>query len=281
MKTLVYFASGDYRSEYQNLGFDRVILIDDCFKNRKHPANIINKGNVTCIGMDCLKAVQYLKTENIKIDCFVSLNEGLHEGGGRYAINSDFFLGFVMPLLSNSYIHIMNKNYYRNMYKVSMDLPFNIKEISENQEGFIDPFIFSKDSYHKKHAKVYQMTRIFSTQKLSFNPKLKTFISNDSIWNHYDNLDLVLLSITQQGQGAFFENLPKVINLNSTTLDQIFSYCVLNKIEKIGFTPWGKGHYRSFISQLKDIKDDYPKEIFLFHLNKDDYNELKMYATLK
>jgi len=279
MKTLVYFASGPYSSEYQKLDFDRIFLIDNCFRNsRENHKSITNKGKITCIGMDCLKAVEYLINENIKIDCFVSLNEGLYEGGGSYAINSDFFLGFVMPLLNDRYTHIMNKDYYHDMHNVSMDLPFNMKEISENEEGFISPFVFSQAHYHKKHAKVYQMTRIFSTLKPFFNPRLKISISHDSIWNHHDNLDLIALSISKQGQGEFFKSLPKTININSTPVDEIFSYCLLNKIEKIGFTPWGKGHYRSFINQLKDLKDNYPKEIFLFHLNKDDYKEIKEYA---
>ena len=161
MRTLVYFASGCYRQEYQELEFDKVYLIDNCFKMRqqKEP-NFINIEKVTCIGMDSLQSVKFLKEENIKIDCFVSLNEGLYEGGGKYAINSDLFLGYVMPLLKDKYIHIMNKNYYNNIYHVTMDLPYNVEEIMEKDNRYLDPFIFSKDNYHYGHAKVYQMCRI-------------------------------------------------------------------------------------------------------------------------
>lgn len=279
MRTLVYFASGCDRPEYQELDFYRIILIDNCFKNRRmYPKSIFNKGKVTCIGSDCLESVEYLKNENIKIDCFVSLNEGLYEGGGSYAINSDFFLGYIMPLLKDNYIHIMNREYYHNMYNVSMDLPFEMKEISENEKHYISPFTFSKDNYHNGHAKVYKMTRIFNTQNFSFNPRLKFSINHDSIWNHYENLDLIAISFLQQGQGTYFDKLPKTINLNSSSIDEVFLHCKLNKIEKVGFTPWGNGYYGSFINRLKDFKDDYPKEIYLFHLNKDDYKEIKEYA---
>ncbi len=37
-----------------------------------------------------------------EIDCFVSLNEGLYEGGGSYANNSDLFLGCAMPLFKGT-----------------------------------------------------------------------------------------------------------------------------------------------------------------------------------
>ena len=282
MRTLVYFASGCDRPEYHELDFDKVILIDNCFKNKKgYPKNVFNKGKVNCIGMDCLESVEYLKNENIKIDCFVSLNEGLYEGGGSYAINSDFFLGYIMPLLKDNYIHIMNRDYYHNMYNVSMDLPFEMNEISENENDYISPFTFSKDDYHKGHAKVYKMKRIFKTQNFSFNSRLKISISHDSIWNHYEKLDLIVISFTQQGQGTYFDKLPKIINLNSNSIDEVFEHCKTNKIEKVGFTPWGNGYYSSFINRLKDFEGDFPKEIFLFHLNKDDYREIKEHAGNK
>ena len=231
--------------------------------------------------MDCLESIKFLKQENIKIDCFVSLNEGLFEGGGRYAINSDLFLGYVMPLLKDNYIHIMNQNYYCNMYNVSMDLPFEMKEISENDKRYISPFIFSKDDYHKNNAKVFQMLRIFNIQNIFLNPKLKISIINDSIWNYYNELDRIVILFTSQGQRNFFDKLPKVIDLNHSSIDEIFSICKKNKIEKIGFTPWGRGDYNSFINRVKEFNDEYPKELYLFHLNKNDYKKIKKYAANK
>ena len=279
MKTLVYFASGCNKPEYQKLDFDKIYLIDNCFKDTKrYPERIFSVGKVTCIGMDCLESVEYLKKENVKIDCFVSLNEGLYEGGGSYAINSDFFLGYAMPLLKDNYIHIMNQNYYLNHYKVSMDLPYEKIRISEGEEGFIDPLIFSKEKYHKGHAEVYKMKRIHNRQKLSINPKLDISVIHDSIWNYYDRLDLVAVSLTDQGQGAFFDNLPKTMSFNKNMIEEVFSYCKLNKIEKLGLTPWGKGEYGSFIQRLKEFQDEYPKQISLFHLSKKDFKELRDYT---
>jgi len=276
MRNLVYFASGPNRPEYQKLGFDRIILIDNCFKNkRRYPRSIFTKSRVTCIGMDCLESIEYLKKENIKIDCFVSLNEGLSEGGGSYAINSDFFLGYVMPLLKDNYIHIMNLNYYHNFYHVTMDLPYNMEEIQKNDTRYLDPFIFSKARYHKGHAKVFQMTRITDKQVIELNPNLKLEVIHDSIWNFYDTLDVLVLSCTEQGQLGFFNKIPKVLNKNYFNLDEIFNYCELNKVKKIGFTPWARGNYDTFINTVKNHNKEYPREILLFHLNKMDYQDVK------
>lgn len=280
MRTLVYFASGCNRPEYQKLDFDRVILIDNCFKNkRRYPNSIFKKGNVTCIGMDCLESIEYLKKEKVQIDCLVSLNEGLYEGGGSYAINSDMFLGYAMPLFKQAYIHVMNKNYYHNMYHVSMDLPYTIEEIKEDDNKYLSPLIFSKDDYHKGHARVFQMKRLITNNvEILIKPTIKINIVHDSIWNYYDLLDALLISFSEQGQRDFFDKIPKLLNIKSLNLGDIFNFCKQNKIQKIGFTPWGNGYYTSFINRLKDFEDEYPKEIFLFHLNKDDYKGIKEYA---
>jgi hypothetical protein len=275
MHTLVYFASGPIRKEYQDLDFDRIYLVDNCFKRRHSENHIFSVGKVICIGMDCLESIKYLIKEDVHIDCFVSLNEGLSEGGGSYALNSDMFLGYAMPLLKDEYIHIMNKNYYQNMYHVSMDLPFDMEEIKEDDIRYLSPFIFSKDNYHKGHAKVYQMIKSQNEQLYNFSSNIKLTIIHDSIWNYYETLDFVVISFSYPGQQDFFEKLPKVVTMNNKSIDEIFTECVQKKICKIGFTPWAGGNYLGLIKKIENYKDDYPTEIKLFHLNKNDYRLFK------
>ena len=116
---------------------------------------------------------------------------------------------------------------------------------------------------------------IINNQTIELNSRIRLIISHDSIWNYYENLECVAISFKQQGQRDFFSTLPKVFNLNQTTIDEIFLYCNANKISTIGFTPWAGGHYRHFIEKIKNYKAEFPKEIFLFHLNKNDYKEIK------
>ena len=283
MRTLVYFASGPSREEYQNLDFDKIYLIDNCFRSRNRYQNsLLSKGKTICIGMDCLQSIEILKNENVKIDCFVSLNEGLYEGGGSYAINSDMFLGYAMPLFKEQYIHIMNKNYYHNMYHVSMDLPYSIEEIKEGDTRYISPSIFSKDNYHEDHAKVFKMSRYDARQtEININPQIKFQIIHNSIWNYYEELDACVISFSNQGQGDFFDSKPNVINLNRIGINDIFDYCKRNRIIKIGFTPFGHGSYIGLLEKLEGLKNDYPKEVFMFHLNKNDFREIKEYAGNK
>ena len=283
MRTLVYFASGPNREEYQNLDFDKIYLIDNCFRNRNRNQNsLLSKGKTICIGMDCLQSIEFLKNENVKIDCFVSLNEGLYEGGGSYAINSDMFLGYAMPLFNEQYVHIMNKNYYHNMYHVSMDLPYSIDEIKESDTRYLSPFIFSKDNYHKGHAKVFQMQRLNTPiTEIHFYPKIKFEIVHDSIWNYYEILDACVISFSNQGQGEYFNKKPKILDFNRNTIDDVFDYCVRNRVKRIGFTPFGRGNYKTFLNKIEGLEGEYPNEVFMFHLNKNDYQEIKEYAGNK
>jgi hypothetical protein len=280
---LVYFASGPYKRRYEFLPYDRIYLVDYCFTEKGSRNNgrssqnirVSKSGKVISLGMDCLDAINYLKQHKVKIDCFVVLNEGLSEGGGKYAGNSDMFIGYVMPILSDTYIHLINKKYYGNNYHVTMDLPYLMTEINEGDEDYLDPFLFSEDNYHKGNAKVYRMKKQTFVEDLDMNPNIQVSLIHDSIWNHRDELGLLAISITPQGQEDFFHRISKVISLRDLSAEQILDLCVQKKIERIGFTPWSHGNYSSFVDQIKNYSKEYPKVISLFHLNRTDFKSVR------
>ena len=68
MKNLVYFASGLYKEDYQNLPYDNIYLIDSRFRFN---TNQQIKGKVTCLKMDALEAANYLIDRKIFIDCYL------------------------------------------------------------------------------------------------------------------------------------------------------------------------------------------------------------------
>lgn len=285
-KTLVYFASGHYKKEYESLPFDRIYLVDFCFiglgKRNNGSGNpniqVSKSGKVICLGMDCLQSVRFLNQHKVKIDAFVALNEGLFEGGGIYPLQNDLFIGFVMPILNLEYIHLVNKNYYGHQYRVTMDLPYNMTLINEGEPDYLNPLVFSSDEYNKEHAKVYRMTKQVTEEVININPNIRTSIIHDSIWNYIDELDLLAISITPQGQKDFFHGSKKVVSLRELSVTEILDYCVENKITRIGFTPWLNGNYSPFVDQIKNYSKEFPKEISLFHLNRKDFRTLKELA---
>ena len=285
-KTLVYFASGPSKDVYESLSFDRIYLVDNCFirkggRNKgiyKPNIKISKSGKVICLGMDCLDAVNYLNKLNVKASTFISLNEGMYEGGGIYPLCADSIISYISLILNDEYIHVMNKNYYGHNghnYHVTMDLPFLMTEINEWDQDYLDPLLFSDDEYHKGHAKVYRMKKQTSVEYLNINPNIQVSIIHDSIWNYFDELDTLAISITPQGQGDFFKRLPKVISVRGLSVEQILDFCMRNKVVSIGLTPWAHGKYSTFIDQIKNYTEEYPKVISLFHLNRKDYKSVR------
>lgn len=270
MKTLVYFASGPYKIEYESLAFEQIYLIDNCFKTE-----IFEIGKVKCLAMDCLKAVDYLKRNGVIIDCFVSLNEGLYEGGGSYAINSDMFLGYVMPILNDEYYHIMNKSYYCGNYKVSMNLPYEKTEIFSDNINYLDFSIFSKEAYHLGRAKMFKMIKNRFVTSLLIRNDLKVSVIQDSIWNDFDNLDLLILGTNSENKFFVPKKSEKIISNKGKKISEILEFADYNKYTSIGFTPWLKGNYSDVIEILNNFNSGYLKEVRFYHLNKNDYLQIK------
>jgi hypothetical protein len=156
-----------------------------------------------------------------------------------------------------------------------MDLPYLKTEIFEGDQYYLNPLIFSDDSYHVGNAKVFRMKKYISVKYLNINSNIQLSIIQDSIWKYTDELGLIATSITPQGQGIFFDRLNKVRSLNKFSVTEILDICVQKKVERIGFTPWAKGNYSSFIDQIKNYTEEFPKVISLFHLNEKDYRSLK------
>lgn len=158
MKSLLYLASGNQiKKEYYSLPFDLICLVDYSFLQP-----VKKKGKFLLLGMDVIDAIKYLKSENLKFDCLVILNEGLREGGGRYSPHTDLVLGYLMPILKDTYIHIMCPWYYngswwaRNKTNIKLDLPYEKFELSPQYKDYIDPKIFS--NIHG--TKVFRMKKI-------------------------------------------------------------------------------------------------------------------------
>src|SRR5690606_25113458 len=118
------------------------------------------------------------------------------------------------------------------------------------------------------------MKKYTSVEHIKINPYIQLSIIHDSIWNYKDELGLIAISITPQGQGDFFTKSNKVVSFRDLSVIEILDICVQKKIERIGFTPWLKGKYSSFIDQIKNYNQEYLKSISLFHLNCKDFQSL-------
>ncbi len=277
MRTLVYFASADYLPKYQDLPYDLVVLVDHDFskiRKRFQDGNVLRKGKVLLLRMDALEAIDYMKRHGIRIDCFVCINEGLWEGGGAYPINSAFFIGYAMPILNDGFIHIMSQTYYGRTNKRWTDIPFIKKDLPPDDPEYLNPSIFTTDKSLSDSATVSRMTKITPIPvEIPLQIGLKLIVIRDSIWNWYDQLDQLAISIKDYVNRHFFARVPKVM-INSGCIETLMAECEANGYKTIGFTPWANGDYREFYRLVSKRNCPYPERIYLFHMNAGDYGIL-------
>jgi hypothetical protein len=283
--TLLYLASGPYRPIYEELPFDNVILVDRSIrKNDEVPAG----SKVTLIPGDALPGIRRLKQEkDLRINCLVSVNEGLYGGGGDYPIFSDFLLGYLSPILADELLIITDINYYKPAQiakKVKkMDWGFDKIEINSNHPRYIDPRIFTTYGGQERpnYGDVFLLTRTNKRNLLSLNEKLPVELMHGSIWEYEQSLDLLGINLRpRENENArysinrFFQSHNKVYNIHSKSIEEILAHAEDRKVEYLGLTPWMKGDYGHVIEFLRNYQPRYLKKLSFFHLRRNDFRML-------
>jgi hypothetical protein len=296
-RTLLYLASGDYHPKYEKLPYDKVILVDDnkIYNNIKLPAN----SKVEFWVMDALDAIDEIKRSKLTIDCLVSVNEGLHEGGGTYVIFSEFLLGYISPYLADEILVITNLNYYEGAriksHIAKMDWGFEkVSMIKAGDEDYINPAIFSQE--HRATSTLQQSNygHLFHLKRLNQNVTKKigfiqVSITHDSIWKDQHKLDFIGLSLPTDKNEThhslrpsvthFFYNKPKTHCIIKLTMDQILDAAIQNGFTCVGLTPWTGGDYTEVFDALWHYRGKQPLDIRFYHVNQKDFFELYLYFS--
>ena len=295
-KTFCYLAAGPYPKNYNQLAFDKLYFIeknDYLYKSsyQKIPTN------TEWICLDALKAIDDLKEREIKIDYLVSLNEGLNEGGGGYAILSDEVMGYLSPILKDEFVLICDFSHYpldvRDQY-AHLDWGFEkVKKLKKGEAGFIEPKIFTESQEYNpgSYGHVFKMKRISRSVRLSIaNQNVQVKLVHGSIWNDEESLDAIGINLNQntltgdyaynsQSVSDFFLSKPKVFNLKDTTFDAILEYCEQNSIKHLGLCPWLQGNYQEVIKGFQGNLPNSLESISFYHLNTNDFEQLYMLSA--
>jgi hypothetical protein len=293
MKTLLYLASGPYCIHYADLPFDRMIFVDRSQKRGEtYPGD---SGRFRFISADALMAIDRLKREGVRIDCLVSVNEGLIQGGGTYPIFSGFLMGYLSPLLRDEFTLVCDLNYYVAQLRTPMgklDWGFKkLKRLQREDDGYIDPSIFSysQQRYPRDgYGHVFVMQRQRSVTELSLpDTDTKVKIVHGSIWDDEKQLDLIGLNLLSRQPlmgGArgeirsvddFFRAKPKVMDINGQSFNEILTHCQERGHKRLGLTPWMGGNYQGVLDALRGMRDMPFESITFYHLNRNDFSMLR------
>ena len=290
-KTLLYLASGEYRSDYEALPYEKVILVDKSTAYKK--VDLPTDSKVMFLNMEALVAIDYLKTNNVKIDCLVIINEGLYEGGAIYPFYSDFFIGFLHPILSEEFLLVTDIKHYESSGLKTRIGKMNwavekIKSIKPSERDVLKPGIFSDSQLAKNKSNDPNYGNIFHLKLIQVNPISRTFgnitleLKHGSIWNDEDQQDAIGCNVNNQlSNDINFSSLIRktsrkilLINVSNLTINEILSICKENNIVHIGLVPWLNGEYSEFYEIISKNEFKYPLKITLYHLHKEDYKSL-------
>lgn len=290
-KTLLYLASGEYRSDYEALPYENVILVDKSSAYKK--VDLPKDSKVMFLNMEALVAIDYLKTHNVKIDCLVIINEGLYGGGAIYPFYSDFFIGFLHPILSEEFLLVTDIKHYESCGLKTRIGKMNwavekIKSIKPTERDVLKPSIFSYSQLAKNKSNDPNYGNIFHLKLIQAIPISRTFgnitveLKHGSIWNDEHQLDAIGCNVNnQQSNDVNFSSLTKktsrkisLINVSNLTINEILSICKEKNIGHIGLVPWLNGEYLEFYDMISKNEFKYPLKITLYHLHKEDYKSL-------
>jgi hypothetical protein len=273
MKTIAYFASGIEKMDLSSFGYDRIILVDNGFKTGEYNIKIENNKTIIRMGCDAITAVDILKDKKIKLDCFISINEGLYEGGGNYPLNGEYFLSYLSPILKNTYYHLYAPNYYNTI---------DFRTLSSKN-------VFRKGSFYKEKEVDFKIAEIIpSTLNNAANYKLKCFqmqrkieetyiLDNDNkvkliygnIWNHIEEFEYVFLPSNKLTR--FIKNHKNI----HWFLKGNFPFNELENVNckipiKIAILPWYSKNYKVELGKLVEFAKNKNIQIDFFFQDSRD-----------
>ena len=281
MSVLLYLASGNYRPEYEELEYDKIILVDRSFNSKfPRPAN----SKVELIWGDALDAIKKLKRrEDLRIDCLVSVNEGLFEGGGDYVIFSEFLLGYLSPILSDELLVITDISYYNvaaiGKKVAKMDWGFESVKVEREHPQYIYPGIFTtyEDDNNPDYGNVFLLKRKKNQTALPISPRLDINVVHGSIWEDEDRMDLLGFNIRPRRDrgyrriNEFFQNIEGLYDIHGKSIEEILAYAEENKVKHLGLTPWMNGDYGHVMDVLSKYEPSHLQKITFYHLRKKDF----------
>jgi hypothetical protein len=278
-KILLYQSSCSYHKIFQKIPFDAVILSSDEFSYSE------KIGKVYCIKSDNNFLLATLREHDIRINSAVFIRDGCQEGGNYECTNTASYFGRLLPLLTDS---------------------SNILTDHGTDNGFFDTPVIAVNiaipdfyNYLIKRSLPINDPILWQVQKIRKHPheinlgNISLRILHDSIFDHLETFDLIVL-FSKKPTGYFnyfgvdinwappFDEYflcyrgdrPQYVLFSRkyiTCLYRILRFANENRITKIGFIPFGNGKYEGVFRQMSEYRMQYPKEISLFHLNKDDF----------
>ena len=273
-RNFLYLASGVYPKRnptYRSLPYDNIFLVDKSF-----PHSHLVSGKIFCIKSDATRAVEIFRDAGVKMDFYTSIQEGLFEGGAEYAMNTNAWYGFVLPLMKDRYIHFLHKSYVKNIRRLPFD---SMTKLDSDHEDYINPELLTS---HPDSAE-YWINEIRSLKKHTIKVNnITLMLLHKSIWEDIEDLDIVFSRMHEKMKSRL-QNPEKIMEFETHLRDddayieqcnELLKICNQRKAVTIGMIPFGWSDYSKFLMWLNQAPFEHTREIRLYHLAPNDFSYL-------
>ncbi len=271
-KIIFYPSSCGYSDEFQNVPYELVILNSHEIKQKE------KKGNVYCLNYDNNELLGLLFARGISISAVVIIRDGCIEGGNYECVLEDGFFGRLMPVASKSF------KYFCDHEPATVDAPAQSDKI--DTPDYLIPFISNSDPINK--IKSFHVKLKPKIEKVFKHGNILVRIIWDSIWCEYNRSELVVIKKIGSSKKAvenylkgllsndnLYEKFEYVTQSRMGSIDRLLHKAEKKHLSRISLIPIAGGRYKKIAREIQLWSNDYPKEIDFFHLNKDDYKDLK------
>ncbi|MEI6745870.1 MAG: hypothetical protein WCL34_07905 [Methylococcaceae bacterium] len=275
--TVLYPSACKYHVDFQTLEFDNVVLCSTHFEQ----SSII--GKVLCIKMNESELLGRLCKMGVKINAVINLHNRYSEEDCRQMP----FFNKMMSLFVDEILYFSNRDFFQG----NLDAPVSLEPVA------IPDFV----KLSQKHSNALDDTitgwciKKINTPPTSLKfPNVELVFHCDSIWGKVNQFDMTFMKSPSNppdsGEGyndrrnairhylrgldvperkvTYFSNEKELLHSFLPLLEKANE----QKLESVACIPFSSGGYEIIHEQLKNWTGEFPKEIHVFHLHKDDFN---------
>ena len=277
--TVLYPSACKYHDDFQTLEFDNVILCSTHFEQ----STII--GKVSCIKMNESELLERLCRMGVKLNAVINLHNRPYSEDCRQMA----FFNKMMPLFADEILYFSNREFFT---QGNLDAPVSLEPVA------IPDFL----KLSQKHSNALDDTitgwciKKINTPPTSLKfPNVELVLHRDSIWGKVDQFDMTFMKSptnrSDSGEGYndrcnairhylhgfdVSERKIKYFYIKEQEYQQsilpLLKEAASNKLESVACIPFSDGGYEIIHEQLKNWTGEFPKEIHVFHLHKDDFD---------
>lgn len=277
-KVIFYPSSCDYSEEFQDVPYDVVIL------NSNIMGREAQKGKVYCLNYDNNELLGLFLVRGIRISAIVIICDGCVEGGNYECVAGDGFFGRLMPVMAEKFDFFCDHQAITLEPFIPIDVPAHFDEFET--PNYLEPF--KKHSDPLNNVKSFHVTTFSVTEKELVLGRIRVKIIRDSIWRDYNQSDLVIVKKIGSSKdaipnylrgllpnGNLVERFEFVTQPRMSSISNLLQKAEEKQLSRLSFIPIAQGSYRKIANEIQSWSKDYPKEIFFYHLNGNDFEYLK------